>query len=259
LADEGDYSADYWGRNIVSPVLFMPALNELIAQGCGVFLEISPHPVLSRSIIDCLKQAGGHGEVLASLRREREERLSLLEAAGRLYTLGFNLNWEHLQPASGHCVPLPTYHWQRKRYWIASEGLSSSHLGRRVPPTSEATVPVEEVVDREQKSSPPANSHALRAQLRLAELNQRRPLLKEYLVQEIVQVLGLDSMAALAGQKMLVELGMDSMMALELRNRFESDLGCSFSATIAFDYPTLDALLEHLVNELSTQGFSFRF
>src|SRR5262249_13639957 len=53
------------------------------------------------------------------LRREEPERAVMLETLGALYTLGQPLNWDHLFPEGGRYAPLPTYAWQRERFWIA--------------------------------------------------------------------------------------------------------------------------------------------
>jgi hypothetical protein len=45
-------------------------------------------------------------------------------------------------------------------------------------------------------------------------------------------------------------LGMDSLTSIELRNRLQASLGCSLSSTLAFDYPTQQALVNYLANEL---------
>jgi acyl transferase domain-containing protein len=53
-AEGTDYDADYWWRNVRQSVLFAPAIDALIAAGHTHFLEISPHPVLSTSLTECL-------------------------------------------------------------------------------------------------------------------------------------------------------------------------------------------------------------
>lgn len=118
VSDNLDFDAVYWSR-IKEPVLFAAAVEGLIEKGHNIFLEIGPHPVLAASISQCLSQRSG--TVLASLRRGQTERATMLTALGTLYTQGYSVDWKKLYPSGGRCVRLPSYPWQRARYWIDRE------------------------------------------------------------------------------------------------------------------------------------------
>src|SRR5205807_7725809 len=82
------------------------------------FLEVGPHPVLGAAIMQCLRAHGRDGFVLSSLRREEDERTTLLAALGRLYTGGHPVNWASVHPPGARFVRLPRYPWQRQRHWL---------------------------------------------------------------------------------------------------------------------------------------------
>lgn len=109
--------AGYWGRNLREPFRFAEVMTNLIADGYGCFLEISPHPALVSSIHQCLTQQDHQGIALPSLVRDKEERFIMLSSLARLYMQGHDVNWKALYPAGGRCVSLPTYSWQREHYW----------------------------------------------------------------------------------------------------------------------------------------------
>ncbi|HEX6865288.1 MAG TPA: acyltransferase domain-containing protein, partial [Thermoanaerobaculia bacterium] len=111
-----DLGATYWRRNVREPVRFADAVGTLEVEGFGLFLEIGPHPVLAASIAE-----GREATVLASLRRGRDERETLLEALGSLYTLGSPVDWREVSPGGGRLVRLPAYPFQRQRYWFEVE------------------------------------------------------------------------------------------------------------------------------------------
>ena len=99
--------ADYWARNLREPVRFAQAIERLAGDGYGLFLEISPHPILLHAIGQCLAEGGHEGVVLASLRRGEEERLAMLDALGRLSTLGAAIRWSRVLSPGTEEVTLP--------------------------------------------------------------------------------------------------------------------------------------------------------
>lgn len=112
-AQSGDYDAAYWGRNIRQPVLFAPAVQAMAADGFTACVEISPHPVLTHSILQCAPE----WTVRPSMQRDQAVHPILWQTAGALFTQGFPINWELLAPG-GRVVPLPNYPWQNQRYWL---------------------------------------------------------------------------------------------------------------------------------------------
>ncbi|KYC40369.1 hypothetical protein WA1_26500, partial [Scytonema hofmannii PCC 7110] len=113
-----DLDATYWGRNLEQSVRFADAIEELANAGQTIFIEVSPHPVLSGYISQCLNHLNKEGTVLPSLRRGQPERTTLLSSLGNIYTQGYPVNWQLLYPSANSVVSLPSYPWQRQRYWF---------------------------------------------------------------------------------------------------------------------------------------------
>jgi malonyl CoA-acyl carrier protein transacylase len=77
----------------------------------------------------------------------------------------------------------------------------------------------------------------------------RRPILMRNLVQrELTEVLGLDPSAPFDLLDGFFEMGMDSLMAVELKNRLEAGFACSLPPTLSFDFPNAEALADHLLS-----------
>ena len=112
------FDAVYFGRNLREPVLFANAVQSMLKDGCDVVIEIGPQPVLANSIAECAAKVEQAPVVLASLRRGRPERETMLRACAGAYVAGCNFAGELVQPSLGQMVDLPTYPWQRKRHWI---------------------------------------------------------------------------------------------------------------------------------------------
>ena len=81
----------------------------------------------------------------------------------------------------------------------------------------------------------------------------RHGLLAEYVRAQVVHVLRLESGVAVGAKHRLIDLGLDSLMVVELRNRIEAGLGIdrTLPATLAFDFPTIDAIAGFLVQKLA--------
>ena len=126
------FDADYWWRNIREPVRFSAAIDQLIRDGYELFVEVSPHPVLSASILECLAYRKKNAAVLPTLRRMEDERLVMLRSVAALYARGRQVSWSGIYH-SGNCTKLPTYPWQRERHWFESS--SSEDPGEPYRPT----------------------------------------------------------------------------------------------------------------------------
>ena len=86
--DGPELVADYWVQNLRQPVRFGEVMQTLLASGSSLVLELSPHPVLLPAIEELLSQAGQRGAVLPSLRREQDERATLLGSLASLWCAG---------------------------------------------------------------------------------------------------------------------------------------------------------------------------
>ncbi|HEU4534425.1 MAG TPA: acyltransferase domain-containing protein, partial [Polyangiaceae bacterium] len=110
--------AEYWCRNLREPVRLDRALERLLADGHGAFVEVSPHPVLALALTEVVSRSGG--VAVGSLRRERGGLAPLLGALGELHAHGHPVDWERAFAGRGaRRVDLPTYAFERRRYWLA--------------------------------------------------------------------------------------------------------------------------------------------
>ena len=144
--DGARLGGDYWFENVRRTVRFADGVEALFEGGHRTLLEISPHPVLTASINECLGARKARATVLGTLRRKEDERASLLRSAAQLWVQGRTLDWDGVFDGRRSNVPLPTYPWQRERHWLetgdrppapeagAGENAAAHHplLGRRV-------------------------------------------------------------------------------------------------------------------------------
>jgi acyl transferase domain-containing protein/acyl carrier protein len=87
-------------------------------------------------------------------------------------------------------------------------------------------------------------------QLEAATLSQRWQLLVGHIRNQIAQVIGSSSAMELNLQQGLFEMGMDSLMAVDLKNRLQKTFNCVLPSTLTFEYPTIEALTNYLAHEI---------
>ncbi|WP_425288548.1 type I polyketide synthase [Streptomyces melanosporofaciens] len=112
----------YWVSNLREPVRFADTVQALLADGHRVFIESSTHPVLTVGMQESFEEAGADGVTVPTLRRDHGGRARLIESLALAFTAGVAVDWTTLHPtgpATPRTVALPTYAFQRERYWLA--------------------------------------------------------------------------------------------------------------------------------------------
>ncbi|MEB3341936.1 SDR family NAD(P)-dependent oxidoreductase [Okeania sp.] len=151
IADASITTPKYWVDHVRLPVRFVDGMNALDKQGVDIFLEVGPKPILLGMGRRCLPK--DVGVWLPSLRPDVGQFSEILCTLGELYVRGVKVDWvefdgEYIRQK----VTLPTYPFQRQKYWldnysrgassasvnrdrslIAEEEISNSLLGRKLP------------------------------------------------------------------------------------------------------------------------------
>ncbi|WP_253195320.1 SDR family NAD(P)-dependent oxidoreductase, partial [Streptomyces sp. MP131-18] len=125
-------SAEYWVRHVREAVRFGDGVSALVDEGVGAFLELGPDGVLTGMVEACLDtdtdtdtgaDAGAGVVAVAGCRRGREEVGVLLGALAGVWVAGVGVDWGGVIGGSGGgVVDLPTYAFERERFWLESGG-----------------------------------------------------------------------------------------------------------------------------------------
>src|SRR5262249_33698434 len=205
-----------------------------------LLIEIGPNPVLLGLGRRCLPEDSGLW--VPSLREERESWQQLLAGLGMLYTHGVEVDWARFdRDYRRRRTILPTYPFQRERYWVEAGGADQLHMPELLTPTAE---------DGQPPQGQAAERTSMTQRLEGAQPAIRRHLLTEQVRTIAAQVLGLSAARLSNLQQGFFDLGMDSLMAVELRKKLEHSFGRTLSTTLAFDYPNVEALSAYLYREL---------
>ncbi|MFF2747081.1 type I polyketide synthase [Kitasatospora sp. NPDC058048] len=119
--DTTELGTAYWYRNMREPVRFAHAVRSLLEDGYRTFVESSPHPVLGPGVQEAAEELPGTGEVtvVGTLRRDEGGPARFLRSLAEAHVHGARPDWSTvLGGAPATPVELPTYAFQRQRYWL---------------------------------------------------------------------------------------------------------------------------------------------
>jgi acyl transferase domain-containing protein/acyl carrier protein len=171
----------------------------------------------------------------AELKRPERERMATQGFRPIRLAEGFNLLERLLLQDLTQALVLPM-HW---------ESYFRTHYRGAIPPFY-AAVSGKSYEDR---GIAPEKSSLLH-KLEGTPLGQRRPVLFEHVHQQVAATLRMTPSKRVPAEQGLFDLGLDSLMAMELKNRLEADLERALRPTLVFDYPTVAAITGYLAGEL---------
>ncbi|WP_424533251.1 SDR family NAD(P)-dependent oxidoreductase [Sphaerisporangium viridialbum] len=262
LLDTAELDAGYWYRNLRHTVEFERAVRAALADGHDVFVESSPHPILVvglRQILDTAPadtrttqadvagtvQAGSStgtahaGVVTGTLRRGGGDLGHFLRSAARLHVHGVPVDWTGALPPDARRVPLPTYAFQRRRHWLDRATATPSRVPPHDPLATPASIPEPE----------PQPTSTLGARLAGLADEERGRWVLDLVLSATATVLGYADGVAVAADLPFRDLGLDSLGAVELRDRLSAVTGLPVPATVTFDHPTPLAVARFLLAE----------
>ncbi|MDH6131105.1 polyketide synthase 12 [Kitasatospora sp. MAA4] len=211
-------SVDYWVEHVRRPVRFADAVRTIEARGIDSLLELGPDAVLSAMAAEVTELPA-----VPALRKGRPEAQQLVTALARLHVTGTPVDWQAYYANSGaQHVDLPTYAFQRERYWL-DDAQPSPRVGAAVV------------------------ASALAQQFHGLTADERAQLVTDLVGAHVAAVLGQES--AVDMRRPFKDLGFDSFMAVELRNGLASATGLRLPSGLLFDYPTPQILAEHILDE----------
>ncbi|MFF0747299.1 SDR family NAD(P)-dependent oxidoreductase [Streptomyces sp. NPDC004111] len=236
----GELDAEYWYRNLREPVRYADAVRGLIDRGYRAFVEVTPHPVLAVGTHETAEAAGCAPVIVGTLQRDNGGLPAVFANLAAAHAGGVRVDWSAFYAGTGaEQVDLPTYAFQRERYWPPVDGTA-----RPLPAKAVDTAPIPD--------EPPAGSADTSWRDSLAALSpaDRRRKALELVRARTAAVLGHAGPADIEPQRGFTDLGFDSLAALRLRTALNEATGLGLPTTVVFDHPDPAALAAHLLTEL---------
>ncbi|BBC30136.1 Polyketide synthase [Streptomyces graminofaciens] len=216
-------SPDHWVRHARDAVRFLDGVRTLHARGITFHLEIGPDAVLSSMARDCAPD-GADQVFVPAVREDRDEVSTLVTALAELHVNGVPAALSRvLSCPRARRVALPTYAFQRQRYWLDSpQGAAAPEL-----PAAEPDM-----------DSPAVRTPTGGGRLEPAELVRTH----------VARVLGHLSADAVPLGTSFKELGFSSLMGVELSDLLSRSTGARLPSTLIYDHPTPEALIRYVRN-----------
>lgn len=263
--------ATYWRNHIRAEVKFAAGMQSLANVGIDSFIEMGPAPVLLGLGKRCLPES--KAAWLPSLRQNQDEWQVLLDSLGKLYVQGADVDWRGFD--SGYTrskVALPNYPFDRQRYWldVQKTDRETGKQADEIPSprkNGKSHAGHEELIaggngkaktSRRKSTHPQKKSPSIRegdtseldhASLLATEPAKRRTVLESFIQGHAARVLGMDPNRLNMTQP-LDTLGLDSLMAMEFKNRLESKLGIQLPISALLQGPTVSGLADKLLDRL---------
>ncbi|WP_201793402.1 type I polyketide synthase, partial [Mycobacterium avium] len=119
-------SPEYWKCHVRDAVRFADSVRFAQSAGATRFLEVGPSSGLTAAIEETLADAPV--VTVSALRKDRPEPVALVNAVAQGWVCGMDVDWRGAL-GTGHLVDLPTYAFDRRRFWLSGDGAASDAAG----------------------------------------------------------------------------------------------------------------------------------
>jgi acyl transferase domain-containing protein len=229
--DTAELDADYWYRSIRQTVQFERAVRSADDAGHRVFVESSPHPVLLAAVEETLDADPNRRPVcvIPSLGRDDGGLERFWRSVGQAHVAGVGVDWAStFAGLGGRRVDLPTYGFAHQHFWLGA---------------------AEPAADGAPFAARDRSAGLARELTELSRAGQHSRML-ELVCDQAAAVTGHLGGYAIDDDRAFNDLGFDSVVGIELRNRLTAQTGLALPRTLIFDYPTPTALADHLRRRL---------
>ncbi len=124
LTAQTPLDASYWRRHSRQPVQFAESVRTVAALGCSVLMEIGPQPVLTGAAVQVWPEHLAAPRAIVSLRKGVGDRRQIADALAAAYVGGHRPNFAALHRQPRRRLELPTYPFQRRRFWPKTSGIT---------------------------------------------------------------------------------------------------------------------------------------
>lgn len=257
-------SPSYWVCQVQQPMEFAKSIDTLTQQGYEIFVEVGTKPTLAELGRNYLSDQVW----LSTLHPDKDDWQQILETLASLYVRGVKVDWLGFdQDYLRQWVELPTYPWQRQRYWF-----ESNRNGHTTETLSQANH--QQLIEQLEKTGELSEAE-LSLLPKLLGLLTKQPQQPEFItttepeataVEIHINTLTAADIQAWLTNQIAKDLGvkpdeidvrvpfdsygLDSVLAIAIASAGKQFLGIDISPLLLVHYPTIESLSQHLAKEL---------
>lgn len=285
--------ADYWTEHILKPVKFADSVKMLQHQGCNIFIEIGPNPILVGMAKKCIDIPSALW--LPTLRKDNSNWKTIADSLTELFISGISISWKEFYGIfKAEKISLPTYPFKRERFYsepktvlkLKDDGnvLNFDSVRGIIRQDKEKGKNVLSLIDKNNKvllnlsdfefssSEESNNSEIMIERNKLGEstsedlfgtgedliknitalsVKERILIISNDLRSEIGKVLRLDS-KRVDLNKSITHLGLDSIMAIEVKNKIEHKYNTIIPISDLIQGPTIKEISTIISNKIGS-------
>jgi amino acid adenylation domain-containing protein len=234
----------YWARHLRQAVRFADGVGELLQEPENILLEVGPGQTLTGLANQHPAKTAGHAIVSSFSSAREPEAAGLLGALGKLWLAGASVDWAGFyQNEKRSRVTLPTYPFERKRFWI--EPVAPFTAARAADPAPATALPAAPVASTAEESNGAPDRALSRRDRILAALTAQ------------FQELSTANLADVGPSASFMEMGLDSLFLGQASLAIEMRFGIRITFRQMFEeLPTLNDLADYLDRKLPPEAFA---
>lgn len=215
-ADAHTFGGRYWGEQVYSAVQFYKVMQNMMQDGYNVFVELNAQPLLTAYIKQMTRDNGIESIVLPVLQKRMTQDESIAHLLGTMYVNHINVDWKGYYGEVSPKFNGPYYYWDQKHFWFKkSEGkrCQVSHY---------------EEVKQEANHVQAKQEQNVLDKIRAAKSKEEQyELVEQFVKKQIAGVFHME-VEQIKSDVNLLQLGMDSLMAYDIKNIIDHQFLCDF-------------------------------
>lgn len=234
-ANAHTFGGKYWGEQVHSTVQFASAIEKMVQDGYNVFIEINTQPLLTSYVKKKAENLKADVSIFQMLEKRLSQEKSIAYLLGKLYANHISVNWKEFYGDTGLGNSVPSYAWEQESFWFRRAENKADQVSHFV-----AVAKDEKIIDEKTEWN-------LCDKLKEAENEERQYQLIENFIKEQLAVVFHMDLNDIDEDVNLLQLGMDSLMAYDMKGIIDKQFSCDFPVIEFISGATVSSVVSYII------------